>query len=277
MIDEFIKSYLSKQIREPREHKEKFYPSQSSCYINFPKYKKLHGKCLRASYYSCMGLKEDKDTEISMKTQLGKAVEKMLIEIIRSEGRLKEKRVSFFNEKYNISGELDAIIISNEEEYGLEIKSIGGENIYINSLIFNSKKPKWQDLFQTVVYCYCFKDKLPNGFILLYIRRDTGETKEFKVQVEPYNGKLTIFIDGLPETRFLAEDILERYKHLSKYIKANKVPPKEYMSIYPMKLIPEYYKVGLLSKKQVDKYNISPFGDPECRFCNYKNSCDKED
>lgn len=275
MLNEIIESYLSKQIKPPKEHKDKFYPTQSSCHIQFSKYKKLYGKCLRSAYYSCIGTKEDSST-VSIKSILGKCIEKALLDLFKSEGKLKDKKIHFKNEKYNISGEIDGIVTVDDLDYGLEIKSIGGDNYYINSLIFINNNPKWQDLFQTIVYCYCFKEKLTNGFILLYIRRDTGERKEFKIQIEPYKNELTVFINGKPDLRFKVQDILDRYKLLDTYIKLNKTPPKEYMHLYPVELIPSYYKAGILSKKQVEAYNKTPFGDSNCRFCNYKNTCIKE-
>ena len=272
MLNNIIEEYLDNSNREPREHKDRFYPTQSSCYINFPKYKRLYGKCLRAAYYSCIGIKEEPSKRL-LKSIFGKYIEKALLDIFSSKGNIKKKKVQFKNEKYNISGELDAILTIEDKDYGLEIKSIGGENYYINSLIFSNSSPKWQDLFQTIIYCYCFKEELPNGFMLLYVRRDTGETKEFKIQIEPYKGNLIAFIDGRPDLRFTVQDILDRYTLLNKHINIEKTPAREYMQIYPMNLIPDYFKAGILTKKQVEKYNITPFGDNECRFCNYKTAC----
>lgn len=277
MIQEILETNIN-QTRKPVEHKDRFYPIQSSCYITFPKYKKLYGACLRASYYSCIGKEEDASTNIinPLKRKIGIYIEKMILDDLSRKGNIKSKKVSFTNNKYSISGELDAICLIDGKEYGLEIKSIGGDNYYINSLIFDNNSPKWQDLFQTIVYSYTFKDTIPNGFILLYIRRDTGQIKEFIIQVEPYGNKLLVIINGKPETRFEVNDILYRYKILKQYVDKEIVPPKDYIQIYNKEDIYRYYKAGAISKKQLEAYGIKPFGDSQCRFCNYKKECEKD-
>jgi hypothetical protein len=276
MIKEILE-LEEKEERKPKEHKDRFYPTQSSCYITFQKYRKLYGTCLRAAYYSCTGQQEDSSFNgNSVKKKMGKYIEKMILDTLYRNGNIKEKKVSFLNEKYCISGELDAIFVLDDKEYGLEIKSIGGENCYINSLIFDNNSPKWQDLFQTLIYCYAFKEKLPNGFILLYIRRDTGDIKEFNIQIEPYKDKMLAIINGKPDSRFNVDDILQRYKLLKYYIDNKIIPPKDYIETYKKEDVYSYYKAGVFSKKQLEQYNKSPFGDSSCKFCNYKKTCSNE-
>lgn len=282
MIKEIINSNLSFE-RTPKEHKDRFYPSQASSFITFQKYKKLYGTCIRAAYYSCIGIKEDKNEYQEnnfqfLKKEIGKYTETMILNILNKSGNIKKKKISFLNEKYNISGELDAIITIDNEDYGLEIKSISGDNYYINSLIFTNSCPKWQDLFQTVIYCYVFREQLPNGFILFYIRRDTCQTKEFRIQIEPTkNGNINIVINGKVEKRLLVNDILDRFVILKKYIDSCIVPPRDYSEIYSKEDALKYYSAGIISKKQLDSYYIKPFGDQACAYCAYKQTCKEQE
>jgi len=279
MIKEILEKYIENRKNKPLEHRDRLYPTFASCYVTFSKYKRLYGKCMRAAYYSCIG--EEESTEpglnLSMQRMLGEYTEKMILDCLKRQDSLKDKNVPFAVDKYNIYGKLDGIVLYNGKEYGLEIKSISGANAYINYLIFENNNPRWQDLFQTIIYCYAFRDTLPNGFILFYIRRDTGDIKEITVQVEPYNNELSVIIDGKVESRYKVKDLLDRYVTLYKYIQANKVPPREYIDIYPVDMIPDYYKLGILSKKQVDAYNIKPFGDSACIYCGYKHLCKNEE
>lgn len=282
MIIEIIEDYLKIDLKkETRSHTDRFYPSSASTYINYGKYKKLEGSCLRASYYSCLGTEpEDNSNEKNIRELLGDYTERMLIDIFLEKNMLVDSAVRFELKDYNVHGKLDAIIKKDSKEYGVEIKSIGGNNSWTNNQIFgsiyNTPYPKFNHIFQTLIYCYAFRKTLKNGFILLYIRRDTGDMKEFLITIEQYDKKLYPCIDSKLDMRYTVDELLKRYKILNKYILKSEVPPKEYMDIYPMSEIESYYKLGIISKKQLEKYNVEPFGDFMCRFCEYKNKC-KED
>lgn len=278
IANNYIEEYLKNKSKDSFEHRDRLYPSFSSVFVNYGKYKKLEGKCLRAAYYNCIGTNAVNNKTIQ--EVLGEYVESMIIDIFKETGILVDKAVKFSIDDYNIYGKLDAIISIDSVQFGVEIKSIGGNNKWTNNQIFgsiyNKPYPKWQHLLQTIIYCYAFREKLDSGFILYYIRRDTGESKEFLVSIEVYKGEMYAAIDGNIDFRFKVTDILNRYKILYKYIEENKVPPKEYMKIYPKEDIVSYYKLGIISKKQLDNYYVDAFGDFCCKYCEYKDICDKD-
>lgn len=280
MILSLLKEHFNKNARPPLKHSN-LYPTQSSAFIEHPKYKKLEGKCMRAVYYNCLGVPEQEEltVEKNLIFRIGDYTEKMILDILEKDGKLIDKGVKFTIDKYNISGKLDAIFDYNGRKVGLEIKSIGSNKYSIASIFgnqWNDPFPKWQNLFQTLVYCYAFKDEI-DEFILLYIRRDTCEIKEFVISVQPKDGKLYGCIDGKIDYRFCINDILERYKTISGYVENKKLPPREYMKVYPREHIKDYVRLGVISKFMGDKYKEEPFGDFECRYCGYSKRCDQND
>lgn len=279
-IEAAILGHFTNQ-RPSHEHKDRLYPTHSSAYITYPKYKKLQGKCLRAAYYSCMGYQEEVEmnTDRKLVAKLGEYTEEMLLDIFRGQDILVDSAVRFETDKPHISGKLDAIILENEKEVGVEIKSIGGNNKYVIDSIWGnggmSGYPKWQNLFQTLVYCYAFRERLSH-FYIVYIRRDTCERKFFKVSIEPIKGKVYPVVDGKVDWRLTLDEILERYSMLHKYLDSDKLPPAEYIKTYNKEDVPKFAAAGILSARQAASYNQNPFGDFECRYCGYRSRCDKE-
>lgn len=273
--------YFSKNTRLALEHKERFYPTQASVFADYGQYKKLHGKCMRAAYYSCMGIPElEEDRKVSGLTvmKLGDYAEKMILDIMSDIGALVESGTKFEIKNYNVFGKLDAIIKVEDEEIGLEVKSIGSNKYAVNSIFgspWNEPAPKWPHLLQTLVYCYAFRERI-SKFIILYIRRDTGETKEFTVSIVSEKDTLYPVIDGKIDKRYTLADLLSRYSELQSYLEKSQVPPRDFIKIYPKSIIPQYVKLGIISKKQSENYKTTPFGDFECRYCGYVNICDRD-
>ncbi len=280
MISELLDAHFISKKQAQQKHLDRLFPTQSSTFIAYPKYKKLEGKCMRAAYYHCMGMEESPGLTLRnhLIFKMGDYTEKMILDILKEKGDLVEEGTKFFNEQYNISGRLDAIIKHEGKEVGLEIKSIGSNKYAINHIFgskWNEAFPKWQNLFQTIIYCYVFRDRI-DEFIILYIRRDTCETKEFIVSLQPKDGKLYPCIDGKLDERFCVEDILERYSQLSEFIRLGILPPKEYQKIYPANMIQQYLKAGFMSRYMAEKYKTEPFGDINCRFCGYSDLCEQD-
>jgi len=279
MIKEIIDAHFKDTKRPPIEHKDRLYPTSASTFINHSKYKKLEGKCLRASYYSCKGIPEDIElsTDRNLAMKIGEYTENMVLDILKRQGRLIDDGVKFELPKYHVYGKLDAIVTDeNGKHCGLEIKSVGS-NRYTVGKVWGSQYnpnpyPKWQNLFQTLMYCYAFRGKL-DSFILLYIRRDTCEIKEFNISITVVDGKMYPVIDGRVDTRFSINEMLERYQILTAHLEKDIPPQREYVDIYPRADVPKYEKVGLLSKRQVENYIKEPFGDMECKWCGYKKIC----
>jgi hypothetical protein len=281
MIYEILAEHFEESKRVPRKH-DTVYPTQSSTFITHKKYKKLEGKCMRASYYNCMGVQEAEDVSVksSLIFKIGDYTEEMLLDILKKKELLDDSQTKFYNEKYGISGRVDGIFNYNGRRIGLEIKSIGGNNDWTNNQIWGSKWndpfPKWQNLFQTLIYLYAFKDEI-DEFVLLYIRRDICEIKEFLISLQPKNKKIYACIDGKIDERFCIDDILERYKILREYVAEKKLPPREYSKVYNPSDIKTYVSLGVISKRQGEKFTSEPFGDFECRYCGYSEMCDRND
>jgi CRISPR/Cas system-associated exonuclease Cas4 (RecB family) len=280
MLKEILEEHLKGQVREPRAHKDRLYPTASSAFINHTKYKRLEGKCMRAAYYSCLGMAEDVDfsSDRQMAMRLGEYTEDMVLDMVEKTGKLKSKGLKFDIPEYQIYGKLDAVFDYKGKDTGLEIKSIGSNRWTVGHIFgsdWNNPAPKWQNLFQTLVYCYAFRETIQQ-FCLFYIRRDTCETKEFMISIEPIGDVIYPVIDGRIDRRYTVSDILGRYKNLLDYINTDTTPPREFQAIYPREQLPTYAKLGILSKRQVENYDKEPFGDFECRFCGYKDICCKE-
>jgi hypothetical protein len=271
--------------REPFQHKERLYPTQSSVFVNYGKYKRLHGKCMRASYYSCNGIKEvtsmgeEEQVDRAIQQLEGEYAERMLLDILEKKGLLISKGLKFEVPKYNICGKLDGIIQIGNKAVGLEVKSVGGNNQYtVNDIwgsVWNKPYPRWQNLFQTLVYCYAFRGVI-DSFLIYYQRRDTGQRKIFTVSIEPSGKKILPVIDGIVDERFTVNELLDRYLELAKYLKEDTLPPREFQGIYSKDQLKDYLKVGIISKKRFEKYNDEPFGDFECAYCGYRDKCDGE-
>lgn len=235
---------------------------------------------MRAAYYSCIGLAEDVEFNTSrhLAMKLGEYTEDMVLDIIEKSGKLKDKAVKFEVEKYNIFGRLDGIFDCKGKDTGLEIKSIGSNRWTVGHIFgtqWSAPAPKWQNLFQTLVYCYAFKSTI-SQFCLFYIRRDTCETKEFIISIEPVKDKLYPVIDGRLDQRYSINDILDRYKGLLEFIVSGKTPTRELQAIYPREHLQTYVNLGIISKRQAENYDKEPFGDIDCRWCGYKAICNKE-
>jgi hypothetical protein len=283
----FIEEVLKESLltREPFEHKDRLYPTQASVYIDYGKYKKLHGKCMRASYYACNGIKEESnlDSEEQLNRSLqqleGEYTEKMILDILEKKKVLVDKALKFEVVKYNIYGKLDGIIVKDKKLVGLEIKSVGGNNQYTVNDIWGSQwnkpAPRWQNLFQTLIYCYAFRGTI-DSFLIYYQRRDTGQRKVFNISIEPIKDKIYPVINGVVDYRYTINDMLDRFKLLGNCLKDGKIPPREFMGTYPEDQIKKYVELGIVSKKRYETYKTKPFGDFECAYCGFKDKCDKE-
>lgn len=279
VIEQILNNRFSAQ-RDPFEHQDRLYPTYSSVYVDYGKYKKLQGKCMRASYYSCNGFAEESNANIDLSLQQleGEYIEKLILDVLHRQSVLIDSATKFEIPKYNIYGKLDGIIQDKKDIVGLEIKSIGSNKYTINDIwgsSWNSPAPRWQNLLQTLIYCYAFRGIIPY-FILFYIRRDNGQRKEFKISIEPIKGKIYPVIDGIIDYRYTINDILIRYSTLRAYIIAKIVPPMEYQKVYPKDVIQSYYKLGIISKVKYEKYNEEPCGDFECMYCSFRKRCDGE-
>jgi hypothetical protein len=282
MIDKQIEIYTLNNKREDIEHIGKYYPVYASCNLIINKSKghtKVHGMCMRAAYYSCIGLSESTiNTNRMIARKLGDYTEYMLLSVLDKNGSMVEKGVKFINETHNISGKLDAIIKVDDIESGVEIKSIGSNKWTVSEIFgsqWNKAKPKIEHLLQCIVYLNCFIGRL-DKFYLVYIRRDTGEIKEFEISLALIDGILYPTVDGIILYELNSKNIFDRYIKLHEYLTNNQVPPRDYNFIYSQDYAKELYEDGFLSKFMYNKHLETPIGDFQCFGCGHRDICIKD-
>lgn len=279
MINSLLESYFQKNKKLAIEHRDSLYAVYASCDKVFNNITKHQGFCHRAAYYSCMGLGEKSRTlNHSLSSKMGDSVEGLLLWLLKDTDTLYDKGVKFKLEKYNVSGKLDAILLINDEKFGLEIKSLSS-NEWINNKIFgsrwNSPFPKLEHLLQCIVYLYAFINDIQK-FQLFYIRRDNGETKEFTIELALLNDVLFPVIDGTLYTDINCNNIMEKFEKLNYFIENDTVPPRSYSIEYSQDEIDLLYKNKFITKSRYEKYNSVKFGDFECMNCSYKDICIKD-
>ena len=277
--DEFL---TRKKFTTQRE--KRFYPSEASV-----KFTDSHGNtvveggCLRRSYFRLTSTvqAEPNDARSEWIFKQGNAVEKILIDTWKEMGIWIADHVKFVNTDYNISGELDALLSEPDGTiFGMEAKSFYG--YFGEKEIFGNTKqagfPKINQLLQTLIYTWHFRDKLPY-FRMAYFARDSVKRKTFKISLLEDGDKFWPVIDGHTYTRFSVNDILDRYRELESYIAMGQVPPNDYELKYSPEKVERYKKQGLVSKSKYEKYKTGKLktyefvGDWQCSYCPYKSHC----
>jgi len=273
-----------------------FYPSEASvvCTDKFGD-RIVEGGCLRASYFRCTG---QEARPHSVRTQsifeLGKHVEDMLVNNWKQMGILVDRGIRFQNNEFNISGELDAVLMDPEtgKPFGVECKSLYGYHAGVE--VFGNKStpgsPKMNQLLQTLVYAYEFKDRL-DYFLMFYEERGDGTKGQFEVKVVPdelEDGTLVYrpMVDRNVMMEFTIEDIYARYKELMKCILDGKVPDRDFELFYTNDRVEKDYANGKISKSKYEKFkrvskrdgsvryvDSERPGDWACSYCNFKDYC----
>ena len=107
--------------------RQSLYPSEASVLLDIDGRKICRGKCMRAAYYRALGYKEtDPTSEDTMaKAKAGKWLENGIVEQAKEMGIWVANSVKFFDDKSFVSGEIDLIVKSLEDErkIGYEIKT----------------------------------------------------------------------------------------------------------------------------------------------------------
>jgi hypothetical protein len=214
--------------------------------------------------------------------ELGRASEKLLIEIWKQMGVWVADHFRFQDTAYALSGELDVVLREpNNTIYGVEVKSFYGYQAKadITGRRGMAGKPKDNHLLQTIVYAYEFRQYLDH-FKMFYIGRDNAARASFKVQIVPdmpdgANVILRPCLDGKPIMEYTVQDILERYKQAALFISSKTPPPRDYELVYSDEKNEKLFASKQMSKSKYEKWQkgkASP-GDWECSYCPYKTMC----
>jgi hypothetical protein len=239
------------------------------------------GSCLRQSFLRSTG--NIKGTTPSVHTmwiwELGKSVENILVEQYKQMGIWFANNLKFYNEEYNLSGEIDAVLKDPDGNlFFAEIKSFYGyyaARQIIGGPRVGPGRPKTSQLLQTLVYLNEFKDTFPYGK-MIYYARDSEKRAEFDITLEEeVPGVTRPVINGVTDVRFTIEDIYARFKDLQHHIENNVLPEPDFKIKYSAEEIEAGFQYGDISKTAYEKWQKGKgtVGDWQCRYCDFERIC----
>lgn len=264
---------------------KRFYPSEASVKY-FDSFGDLTsaGGCLRASYFRLTGdfPRAPNESRTEYIFAQGKMIEQWLVDKWKEMGIWVDNNVKFINDEFNISGELDVLLVEPNSGtlFGVEVKTFYGYMAEKEILGNKSQKgfPKMNQLLQTLVYLYTFRDRI-KYFRMAYFARDSVKRKTFLIELHEEEGIFYPKVDGVVLKSFTVNGIMERYKLLKQYVDTKQVPPNDYELQYPPEKVESAFKKGKVSKTKYDKWKKGKLGkfeyvgDWECNYCPYKNIC----
>lgn len=268
--------------------KASWYPSEASVeWTDSRGEKHVEGTCHRAAFFRYTNRFADLEFHNSPYTEwifaLGKAVEEILVKQYKEMGIWVDNNKKFYDEKRNISGEVDVIVRDPETNQlvGLEIKSVAGYNA--GKQVFGNGRtpaaPKTSQLLQTLIYVDQFKELVPY-FKMIYYSRDTADRIEFDIDLlENSDGKHHPTINRVVDYRFTLEDIYSRFDKLNHYVAAGIVPPPDYELAWSDEKVERRMKAGEVGKTNYAAWKKNraknPIGDWNCQntYCRYSDFC----
>ncbi len=264
-----------------------FFPSEASVsFIDNNEIPRVIGSCLRKCYFRLTGM-EVSSSPSSYSEWIflqGKGIENILVEQWKQMGIWVENSIRFYNEEYNISGELDVVIQDpiSKELICIEVKSYHGYMAErdIGGSYNQAPKPKDAHLLQLVIYLYLFQDRFPYGK-LFYKARDSDGRQEFDVELKKITDNQTrIVVNGIVDYRFFVEDVLNRYKLLEQHIRDMILPPNDFELVWSKEKIEKLNSLGEISKTkytdwQKKRKGKDKIGDYQCNstYCPYSKVC----
>lgn len=250
----------------------------------------VHGTCLRSAYWSKTGepVTNEVSDNVMLMAHMGNKIEDGLIDICKNMGMWVANSVKWYNEKENVSGEIDVILDLEDTEtkeiirVNVECKSCSG--YYINKEVFGysqgrgSKKvyipgrPKVKHLMQSALYADVTREKGHAGTLVIYFSRDESRMTQFLVTVDDDG---VIYIDGRREMRFTIRDCYESYRELQKHLDAGELPPRDYKPVYTDAEVGDLYGMKKISKTAYNNHleKKKEYRDSECEYCKFRDTC----
>jgi hypothetical protein len=238
----------------------------------------VYGKCLRALYWDFKGQSPTNpmDARALRTVTCGIEFENRMNNDIKEMGlwdfKMNAKK-KFFNEELNVSAEVDAFVLLEEQSVGLEYKTIYG--YYSKKEIFTKRKPKVEALMQVLIYLYHFK--VP--FKLIYGTRDSQEVTEFDVTLDNL-GYLKIDNEDPWIGLLSITDIKNRFDEFKKFQEENTIPPRDYPVLgFSVDDLEAMSKLKLLTKTDTEllkagkKIKKIPW---QCTYCRFYFKCKNE-
>jgi len=272
-----------KRFSAPRQ--KTFYPSEASVVIKEDDgTERVVGTCMRAAYLRVTGEAVGKPNEARSEyiMSMGKTIEQWLVEQWKEMGILVANNAKFYWEEYNVSGELDSVLIdpSTGDQYGVEVKSYWGYDARKEIMGNRSHGgfPKLNQLLQTLIYTHFFREKL-KYFKMVYVARDDIARKEFDIEVIKDGDKHWPVVNGRIYRKFTIEDVLSRYKLLGYHVQNKIMPPRDYELVYDTARVERENAAGNVSKTAYAEWKKGKrkIGDWQCKFCSYRDYCWKDE
>jgi len=276
-VDKYLENpHLKRQARK----RTGWYPSQASCTVtNEYNENVVVGGCLRAMYWQSKGVSRTNPMTARgyRITSIGKKVEEIEVLRYKEMGIWRGNNIKFFNDKYKISGEADAIIYDKvlDGDIGVEIKT--GYGYKFQKEVFGSTyrkgKPKIEHLMQVMLYIDYFKLL----FKMVYVDRGNAQRGEFDVTL---NSDGTPNVDGKKLTNGLSlPGIIHRFDTVAKCLEDGVLPERDYQLKYNKDRLQFLCDSNRLNKKEKEEFlknkNVDS-GDWQCAYCDYKDYCWKE-
>lgn len=271
------------------------YPSEASV---IDRTGKVHGRCLRAIYYRLTDTppSDPLNARAMWIFELGKAVETMIINLCKEAGIWVADHVKWQDPEYNLHGEIDLIIrhplstagiwsASPEILTGVEIKSFYSYQAACEIMGTNTSPgfPKIDQLLQTLIYAYQYRDILQN-FKMVYMDRGGAARREFDVwfqEVTDTAGEKLIYpvVDGRLYEKFTLQDVLQRYKTVQAYFDRRELPPRDFKPFYTIEDMENLIAKGEIAKTNAEGFKRQPQNpkfrkaDWQCHYCQYMQAC----
>jgi len=246
-----------------------FWPSEASMVVG----DHIIGKCHRAAFYSCNGISATNpiDPKSIRKMEAGRAIEQNEHKFAEAAGILVGKNIKArktYPDGLIISAEIDAVYAHEEQEFIIEIKSIGG--YYARKSVFGGARtsgaPKEDHLLQTMLYLDIFPKY--GEAIIRYIDRTDCDTMEYVISLFDLEGVTMLAVDGQPHPDFSLQRIMARYKSLDAYISSDTLPPRDYCIKYSAE-----------QKRAINrtlKTKTTRVRDWQCSYCRFQSRCLKD-
>jgi hypothetical protein len=270
-----------------------YWPSEAAAYKEIEGYgTTLVGKgCKRRIWYrfNDVPYSDPMLAEGYYKAMMGKVCESFIFDALNKKHTLLEHNIKFYSKKYNISGEIDALIQrpDNDHKVIVELKTFDGYFASKNIMgCWDSRgkgrswikgQPKDEHLLQAFLYDVLNNDNTIDFVKLMYLARDTVVRTEFDVSHTTVDNTLYPVVDGQVRKDINGSKMLERYELYNLIVSQDTLPDRDYSLTYEPQDIEKRYKAGLIFKTSYEKHrnNGENIGDYECSYCPYKSHCYK--